>query len=154
MNGDRCPSQILRALGQHPTGSFVTASIFFVETTTYRDRGQGQQLPGGHHRCLLQLRWWLLSELPVAPHRGPPSMSSSTSVVDVVGAIGSTFQGPAIDVFFNIDGGCCRSYWQHLLGAPPSMSSSTSVVVAAGATDSTSRGPAINVFFNFGGGCC
>jgi hypothetical protein len=113
-----------------PTGHLLPPSIFFVETTTYCDKGKGRQPP----------------------------------------------RGPAVDVFFNFGGGCCRSYRQHPLGAPPSMSSSTSVVAATEATGSTPKGarhrhllqlqwwllselpatpprePAIDVFFNFGGG--
>jgi hypothetical protein len=42
---------------------------------------------GAHHRCFLQLWWWLLPELPTTLPRGP-----------------------ANDVFFNFDGGYCRSY--------------------------------------------
>jgi hypothetical protein len=49
-------------------------------------------------------------------------------------------KGPAIDVFFNFSGGCCRSYRQHLPRGPPSTSSSTSVVVTVGATGNTSQG--------------
>jgi hypothetical protein len=42
---------------------------------------------GPRHRCLLQLRWWLLPEIPAAPPRGP-----------------------TIDVFFNFSGDCCWRY--------------------------------------------
>jgi hypothetical protein len=72
---------------------------------------------GPHHRCLLQLRWWLLPKLPAAPLRGP-----------------------AIDIFFNFSGGYCRSYQQHLPGSPPLTSSSILVVDATRATDTTPQG--------------
>jgi hypothetical protein len=141
MNGHRVSSQIPGALSQHPTGSFVNTYIFFAETTTCRDIGQGEHLSGGppstssltsvvaavgatdgtsqgaHHRHLLQHRWWLLSELSAAPPRGA-----------------------AIDVFFNFGSGYYRSCPQHLPKGPLSTSSSTSVVVAAEATGSTSQG--------------
>jgi hypothetical protein len=88
MNGDCGPLQIPGALGQHPTVLFVTASIFFVETSTYHDRGQGRHHPGG-----------------------PPLTSSSILVVAAAGATGSTSQGgPVIDIFFNFGGGCCQNY--------------------------------------------
>jgi hypothetical protein len=163
MNGDRGSSQIPGALCQHPMGSFVTTNIFFTETTAYHDRGQGQHLLGGQpsmssstsvvaatgatastsqgarhrrllqlrwwlllelpaapprrpsHRRLLQLRWWLLPELPAAPPRGPPSTSSSTLVVIAARATSITSQGDK-----------------------PTTSSSTSVVAAVGAIGSTS----------------
>jgi hypothetical protein len=114
-----------------PTWSFVTANIFFAETTTYRIRGQGQHPQGPRHRRLLQLCWRLLSEILAAPPKGL-----------------------AIEIFFNLGGGCYRRYQQHPEGAPSSMSSSTSVMAATGDTNNTARGLVIDVFFNFGGGCC
>jgi hypothetical protein len=95
---------------------------------------------------------------------GPPSTSSSTSVVAAAGAPGSTSQGarhrhlhqlrwwplselpaapcggPAIDVLINFGGGCCWSSRQYPLRGPPSTSCSTSVVDAAGAPGSTLQG--------------
>jgi hypothetical protein len=115
-NGDRGSSQIPGAQVQHPTGSFVTANIFFVETSTYHNRGQEQHLPGA-----------------------PPLTSSLTSVVAATEATDTTSQGPTIDDFFNFIGGYCRSYRQHLPGGQPS-TSSTLAVAAAGATSSTSQG--------------
>jgi hypothetical protein len=138
---------------QHLPGGPSSTSSSTSVVATVGDIDSTSQ--GAHHRCLLQLRWWLLPEIPTAPLRGP-----------------------AIDVFFNFGGGCCRRYQQHLPGAPPSTSSSTSMVATAGGTDSTSqgprhrcllqfrwwllpeipatppRGPTIDVFFNFSGGYC
>jgi hypothetical protein len=53
MNGDRGSSKIPGALGEHPTGSFVTANIFFVKPphTAIEDKGSTSQ--GAHHRRLL-----------------------------------------------------------------------------------------------------
>jgi hypothetical protein len=45
-----------------------------------------QHPKGAHHRRLLHLRWWLLSEILTAPPKGP-----------------------AIDVFFIFGGGYCRT---------------------------------------------
>jgi hypothetical protein len=125
----------------------------------------------------LQLRWWPLPDLSAAPLKrpaidvffnfgdghcwtrwqhptwGPPSMSSSTSVVVAPGHVGSTLQGAAIDVF-NFGGGRCWTRRQHPPRGPPSTSSSTSMVAAARPASSTPKGPIIDVFFIFGGGCC
>jgi hypothetical protein len=92
-----------------------------------------QRSLGGHHHCRLQPWWWTLSDLPTAPPRGPaidvvfniggghyqtrrqrlpggpPSMSSSTSVVDTVGPTGSTPRGAA-------GGRRCRTHWQRPQG--------------------------------------
>jgi hypothetical protein len=57
-----------------------------------------QHPQGARRRRLHQLRWWLLPELPVAPPEGPPLTSSSTTMVALAGAPGSTTRGPAIDV--------------------------------------------------------
>jgi hypothetical protein len=43
-------------------------------------------------------------------------MSSLTSVVAAVGNTDSTPRGPAIDIFFNFGGGCCRTFRQHPQG--------------------------------------
>jgi hypothetical protein len=127
--------------------------------------------PGSHHRRLLQHWWWPLLDPLAAPPRGLPSTSSSTLVVDTAGPADSSPRGPAIDVFFNLGGGCfwthrqcpqvaCnRCLLQHWWWMPPdpsavppeglpSTSSSTSVVDAAEPTGSAPRGPAIDVFFN------
>jgi hypothetical protein len=52
-------------------------------------RHTGSTPHGAHHWRLLQLRWWLPSDLPAAPPRVPPSMSTSTLVVAVVGPTGN-----------------------------------------------------------------
>jgi hypothetical protein len=44
------------------------------------------------------------------PPGGPPSMSSTTSVVTAIGATGSTPRA-AIDIFYNFDSGRCRTHW-------------------------------------------
>jgi hypothetical protein len=102
MSGACGSSQIPGALGQHPSGSLVSANIFFAEITTYRDRCQRAR-----HQLLLQLQWWPLLEIPTAPQGGPPSTSSSSSVVATAGLWPAPPRGPAIDVFFNFDGGRC-----------------------------------------------
>jgi hypothetical protein len=64
-------------------------------------------------------------------------MSFTTSVVAAAGSVGSTPQGPTIDVFYNFGGGHCRIHRQHPLGGLPSISPLTSIVVDAGPTGST-----------------
>jgi hypothetical protein len=71
--------------------------------------------PGVSHRHL-QLRWWPLPEIPTAPPRG----------------------GATIDVFI-FGGGHCRKSRQHPLGGPSS-TSSTSVVATAGHPANTPHG--------------
>jgi hypothetical protein len=91
--------------------------------------------PGSHHRRLLQHWWWPLLDPLAAPPRGLPSTSSSTLVVDTAGPADSALGGqplmcsstlvvaasgptdsaprwPAIDVFFNIGGGCRQTHRQ------------------------------------------
>jgi hypothetical protein len=126
MSGPYGSSQILVVLGQHPSGSLITANIFFCRNhyiPQYRSRG-------ARHRCLPQLWWWLLPEIPTSPPRGLPSMSSPTSVVAAAKDTDSTPRGPTIDVLFNFGGSYC---W-------------TSASILRGAT--------IDILFNFGGGCC
>jgi hypothetical protein len=84
----------------------------------YKYRELWASTPGARHRYLLQLRWWLLPEIPTTPLRGS-----------------------AIDVFFKFRGGCCRRYQQHLPRGPPSTSSLTSVVAATGDIGSTPKAP-------------
>jgi hypothetical protein len=48
---------------------------------------------------------------------GPPSTSSSTSMVNAARPVGSAPQGPAIDIIFNIGGGHCRTRRQCPQGA-------------------------------------
>jgi hypothetical protein len=102
---------------------------------------------------ILQLRRWLLPEIPTAPPGGPPSTSSSSSVVATVGLPTTPPRRLAFDVF-NFRGRRCRKYRQHPQGShhrrclhlwwwlllaipiappvgPPSTSSSYSVVAAA-----------------------
>jgi hypothetical protein len=126
---------------------------------------------GARHR-LLQLRWWPLPKIPIAPTEGMPS-TSSTLVVAAARNPDNTHRGPAVDVF-NIGGGRCQNYHQHPQGGrhrclqhrwwllpdlPPAhpgglpSTSSTTVVAAARPAASTPRGLTINVF-NSGGGCC
>jgi hypothetical protein len=64
-------------------------------------------------------------------HLLPPISFFQKPLHTVIEDKGSTPRGPAIDVFFNFNGGCCQGFWQHLPG-----------------------GPAIDVFFNFSGDCC
>jgi hypothetical protein len=109
----------------------------------------GNAPKGARHRCRLQNS--VLSDPPIVPPRGP-----------------------AIDIFFNLSGGRCRTRQQCPPGVPSSMPPSNSVVDAAGPTGSTpqgghhrcrlqtrwwtlsdppttpSSGSAIDVFFNLG----
>jgi hypothetical protein len=83
---------------------------------------------GAHHRRL-QLRWWLLPDLPPAPPGGPPS-TASTTVVAAAENLDSTPQGARHQ--------CLQlRLWPLLkiLTAPPGglpSASSTTVVAAAG----------------------
>jgi hypothetical protein len=117
---------------QPPGGPPSTSSTSVVDVV-----GHAASTPQGARHQRLQLRWWTLPDLPLAPPRGP-----------------------AIDVF-NFDGGRCRTNRQHPqgvhhrrlqlrwwtlpdlppapLGGPPS-TSSTSVVAAAGPATSTPQG--------------
>jgi hypothetical protein len=96
---------------------------------------------GAHHQSLHQLRWWPLPELPTAPPKGaaidvlinfsgghyrnsrqhlpggPPSMSSSTSMVANAGTPSSTSRGPTIDVLLNYGDSRCRNYQHHPQGS-------------------------------------
>jgi hypothetical protein len=124
--------------------------------------GPTASTPQGARHQHLHLRWWSLSDLPLAPPRGLtidvftfggghyqtcrqhplgglPS-TSSTLVVAAVGHAATTPRGPAIDVF-NFGGGHCRTYRQHPLEGPPS-------------TSSPPRGPPpSSMFLNVDGGC-
>jgi hypothetical protein len=96
----------------------------------------------GYHRRL-QLRWWPLPDLPLAPPGGPPS----TSLTSMVGATGSTASSPqggchrrlqlrwwslpdlppappkgAANDVFNFGSGRCRTCRQHPTEGPPSTS--------------------------------
>jgi hypothetical protein len=73
-------------------------------------------------------------------------------MVAAAGAPGSTPKGPAVDVFIDYDGGCCRSSRLHPQGAHRRTSSLATMVAAAGALGSTPRGPAVDVFINYDGG--
>jgi hypothetical protein len=117
---------------------------------------------GAHHRCLLQLSWWPLSDLLTTPPRGPPTMSSSTLVVVAIGPTGSTPKGPTIDVFqlqwwsmldpsvapskgpaidfLNFDDGRCWTHWLHRPKGLPSTSSLVTVVATAGTAGHTIQG--------------
>jgi hypothetical protein len=151
MSGPYGSSQIPVVLGQHPSRSLVTVNIFFCRNhyiPQYRSRGARHRClpqlwwwllpeipaapPGAYHRCLPQLRWWLLLKILTAPppRGGPPSMCYSTSVVAAAGL------QPAPS------------------GGPPLTSYSTSVVAAARLRPAPPTGPTIDVFFNFGGGYC
>jgi hypothetical protein len=92
---------------QHPPGGPVIDVLFNLDGGHCRTRLQLPQ--GARHGRLLQPRWWTLLDPPVAPPRGPPSTSSSTSVVDVAGPTDSAPRGPTIDVFFNLGGGRYRT---------------------------------------------
>jgi hypothetical protein len=118
-----------RELRVSPHG-FSRYHDLFAEVATCYDGAKDKHSQGARRRRLRQLRWWPLPELPTASPRGPPSMSSSTTMVAAVGAPDSTPRGPAIDVFINYDGGRCRSSRQH------------------------PQGPAIDVFINYDGGRC
>jgi hypothetical protein len=63
-------------------------------------------------------------------------------------------RGPAIDVFFNFSGGCCRRYQQHPLGARPRRLLQLRSWLLSERPAAPPKGGAIDVFFNFGGGCC
>jgi hypothetical protein len=54
------------------------------KTTEAATGATGNSPQGAHHQRLPHLRWWSLSDPPVATHRGPPSTSSSTLVVATV----------------------------------------------------------------------
>jgi hypothetical protein len=136
MSGACGSSQIPGALGQHPSGSLVSANIFFAEITTYHNRRQRAR-----HQLLLQLQWWPLSEIPTAPQGGPPSTSSSSSVVAATENTNNTPQGPCHRRLLHLRWWLLPDFGQHPLGAPPSMSSSISMVAATGNTDSTLQGP-------------
>jgi hypothetical protein len=128
MSGPYGSSQIPVVLGQHPSRSLVTVNIFFCRNhyiPQYRSRG-------ARHRCLPQLWWWLLPEIPAAPpgayHRCLPQLRWWL-LLKILTAPPSP-RGPTIDVLFNFGGGCC---WT---------------------SASTLRGATIDILFNFGGGCC
>jgi hypothetical protein len=142
--------------GPAPSGvTLIPTSFPVVELTSYHHGHKGAR-----HRCV-QLRWWPLPDLPIAPPRGPaidvsifggdgcqtcfqhppgvlPSMSPSL-VLAAARPTASTPKGPAIDIS-NSGGGRCRTCRQHPLGGPPS-TSPTSVVAATGPAASTPRGP-------------
>jgi hypothetical protein len=136
--------------GSTPRGPGI--DVFFnIGGGRYRIRLQHPQ--GARHRRLLQPWWWSLPDPPTALPRGPtidvffnigggrcqsrwqrplgapPSMSSSTSVVDAIGPTDIATQGA-----------------RH-------RRSSTSVVDAVRVVSSAPRGPTID-FFNHGGGRC
>jgi hypothetical protein len=89
---------------------------------TYRQHPQGAR-----HRCI-QLQWWPLPDLSLAPPREP-----------------------TIDVS-NSGGGRCWTCRQHPPGGPP-LTSPTLEVATAGPVASTLRGPAIDIS-NFSGHHC
>jgi hypothetical protein len=72
-----------------------------------------------------QTQWWTLPDPSVVPPRGPPSTSSSNSVVDATGPTDSAPREPAIDVIFKTrwwtmpdspiapPGGCHRCHLQN-----------------------------------------
>jgi hypothetical protein len=62
--------------------------VFFILGGGYC-RTHRQRPQGGRHRRLFQPRWWPLSDPPQRPPGGPPSTSSSISVLAVAGPAGS-----------------------------------------------------------------
>jgi hypothetical protein len=70
------------------------------------------------------------------PPGHPPLTSSSTSVVDAAGPIGSTPRAPAIDVISNLGGGRCRTHRKRPQGPHHRRSLQNLVVDAVGPTDS------------------
>jgi hypothetical protein len=113
-------------------------------------------LQGGHHQRLLQPRWWLLLDPPVAPPMGPtidvffnpsggPCQTHHQCLLQprwwpLSDPPVAPLRGPAIDVSFDLDGGYYRTHRQHPLGSLPSTSSSTSVVVATKPAGSAPQG--------------
>jgi hypothetical protein len=73
---------------QHPLGGPPSMSPTPVVAAT----GPAASTPQGPRHRRLQIRWWLLSDLPTAPPRGPPS-TSPTPVVATVGPTASNPQG-------------------------------------------------------------
>jgi hypothetical protein len=112
MNGDRASSQIPGARASTPQCQLLPPTSFLQKPLHIAMEDKSRHLPGAHHQCLLQLRWWLLPELPTTPPKGGAIDVSSTSVVATTGATGSTSQGrgPTIDAFLNFGGCCCQSY--------------------------------------------
>jgi hypothetical protein len=158
-------------MSEIPTATPRRATIDVFNIVGGRCRTCHQHLQGARHRRL-ELRWWLLLEIPTAPTGGlqstsstlvvvttgpaastpggPPSMSS-TPVVAAAGNPNSTHRGPTVDVF-NIDGGRCRTYRQHPQGAHHRHLQLRWWPLPEILT-STPRGPTIDVF-NIGGGRC
>jgi hypothetical protein len=127
MSGICASAQVAGALGQPPSGVILLPTTFLqnslhiamdargpaIDVFNYgggRYRTCRQHPLGAHCRCL-QLWWWPLPDLPLAPPRGPP-LTSSTLVVAAAGPAASTQRAPAVDVF-NFSGGRCRTYRQH-----------------------------------------
>jgi hypothetical protein len=110
LGGDRCWNRWQRPLGSPPSTSSLSSVVATAGPT-------GSTPQGAHHHRLLQPRWWPLSD--------PPNASPRRL---------------AIDVFFKLSGGHCRTHRQCPLGGPPSTSSSTSVVAVAGPTSSAPQG--------------
>jgi hypothetical protein len=98
-------------------GPLSTSSSTSVVAAAGATDGPSQ---GPRHRRLIQLQCCCRSYRQHLPG-GPPSTSSLTLVVAASGATSNTQWGPAIDVFFNLGGGCYRSYRQHPQGGEPLM---------------------------------
>jgi hypothetical protein len=74
----------VRPTGNTPRGPPLMSSSTLVVATA---GPSGSASQGSHHRRLLQLQCWPLSDLPAATPRGP-----------------------TINIFFNFGGGHCRTY--------------------------------------------
>jgi hypothetical protein len=156
------PSMFLSIDGGHSRISVRGPAIdVFFNLSSGHYQTHWQRPPGACHRCPLQPQWWLLLDPLVAssrgatidiifnlsgghcwtrrqrPLEGPPSISSSTSVVATARPTSSAPQeahhrhhlrpqwwllsdlsvalpmGPTIDVFFNLGGGHCQTRLQH-----------------------------------------
>jgi hypothetical protein len=121
-----------------PRGSPSTSSLTSVVVAV---RPTDSTPQGPRHQSLLQLRWWLLLDPLTTPTKGltidiysnfgggscrtrrqhpqwgPPSTSSSTSVVAAAGPARSTPKGATMYVYFNFGDDRCWTRWQHPQGS-------------------------------------
>jgi hypothetical protein len=119
---------------QHPLGGPPSTSSTSVVAAT----GPAASTPQGAHHRRLQLRWWLLSDMPPGPPRGP-----TIDIFNFSGGRSSTCRQHPIGVRHRR----LQLWWWSLLEIPaaplgglPSTSFSTSVAAATGHVDSTPQG--------------